>query len=72
MESVSKQYDLRQKECIALGLLAQHGSLTALEFSKLLELEDQQERLRDWVGRLLEWKLIFEGIAWLTSRYQKN
>lgn len=58
MESVSKQYDLRQKECIALGMLAQHGSLTALEFSKLLELEGQQERLRDWVGRLLEWKLV--------------
>lgn len=58
MESVSRQYDLRQKERIALGLLAQHGSLTALEFSKLLELEDQQERLRDWVGRLLEWKLV--------------
>lgn len=54
MESVSKQYDLRQKELIALGLLAQHGSLTALEFSAVLEIEDQQERLRDWVGRLLD------------------
>ena len=58
MESVSAQYDLRQKERIALGLLAQHGSLTALEFSRLLELEDQQERLRDWVGRLLDWGLV--------------
>ena len=58
MESISKQYDLRQKERIALGLLAQHGSLTALEFSKVLELEEQQERLRDWVGRLLEWGIV--------------
>ncbi len=58
MESVSKQYDLRQKECIALGLLAQQGSLTALEFSTILELEDQQERLRDWVGRLLDWGIV--------------
>ncbi len=43
--------DLRQKEKIALGLLAQHGSLTALEFSKLLELPDEA-RLRDWLGSL--------------------
>ena len=43
--------NLRQKEKIALGLLAQHGSLTALEFSKLLELPDET-RLRDWLGSL--------------------
>lgn len=58
MESVSLQYDLRQKEMIALGLLAQHESLTALEFNRLLELEDQPERLRDWLGRLLNWGLV--------------
>jgi len=52
MESVSAHYELRRKEMIALGLLAQHESLTALEFSRLLELENQPERLRDWLGRL--------------------
>ena len=58
MESVSKQYDIRRKEMIALGLLAQHESLTALEFSHLLELDNQPERLRDWLGRLPDWGLV--------------
>lgn len=52
MESVSAQYDLRRKELIALGLLVQHESLTAVEFSRILELENQPERLREWLGRL--------------------
>jgi len=58
MSRVSQAYPLRQKELIALGLLMQHGSLTALEFSALLELEGRSERLRDWLGRLPEWGLV--------------
>lgn len=52
MESVDAHYQLRRKEKIALGLLAQHESLTAFEFNRLLELDSQPERLRDWLGRL--------------------
>lgn len=58
MENVNTRYELRQRELIALGLLAQHESLSALEFSRLLELEDQPERLRDWLGRLPDWGLV--------------
>ncbi len=58
MERVNDRYELRQRELIALGLLAQHESLSSLEFSKLLELEDRPERLRDWVGRLMDWSLV--------------
>ena len=53
---------LRQKEKISLGMLAQHGSLTALEFSKLLELPDET-RLRDWLGSLQD-----RGIVRSTAR----
>jgi ATP-dependent DNA helicase RecG len=58
MEQVNDRYELRQRELIALGLLAQHEALTALEFTRLLELEDRPERLRDWLGRLLTWGLV--------------
>ncbi len=58
MERVNDRYELRQRELIALGLLAQHESLSSLEFSRLLALEDRPERLRDWVGRLMDWGLV--------------
>lgn len=58
MEQVNDRFELRQRELIALGLLAQHEALTALEFTRLLELEDRPERLRDWLGRLLTWGLV--------------
>lgn len=58
MESVNSRYDLRQRELIALGLLAQHECLSSLEFTRLLELEDRPERLRDWLGRLPDWGLV--------------
>ena len=45
------EYQLRQKEIICLGLIAQHTSLSAIEFSKILNLQ-QQNAIRDWLGRL--------------------
>lgn len=58
MEGVNNRYELRQRELIALGLLAQHEALSSLEFTKLLEIEDRPERLRDWLGRLMDWGLV--------------
>lgn len=58
MERVNETHELRQRELIALGLLAQHESLSSLEFSRLLELETRPERLREWVGRLMDWGLV--------------
>lgn len=46
-----------QKELIALGLIAQHQSLTALELIKLLNLRTADE-LRPWLGRLRDWQLV--------------
>jgi len=57
VEKADKAFQLSQKEMISLGLIAQHGSLSALEFSKTLALEGQ-ERIRNWLGRLLEYGLI--------------
>ncbi|MBI3919767.1 MAG: ATP-dependent DNA helicase [Armatimonadetes bacterium] len=46
-------YQLTQKERIALGLIAQHESLTAVQMTRLLELRDATE-LHNWLGRLPE------------------
>lgn len=46
-----------QKELIALGLLAQHESLTAIELVKALELS-RAEDLKHWIGRLKIWGVV--------------
>jgi ATP-dependent DNA helicase RecG len=46
-----QQFGLSARERIALGLIAQHGSLTALEFGRLLQIEGD-DRIRVWLGTL--------------------
>jgi len=45
------EYQLRQREIICLGLIAQHTTLSATEFSGILNLT-QANAIRDWIGRL--------------------
>lgn len=53
----NEEFQLRQREIICLGLIAQHTTLSALEFSNALNLP-QQNAMRDWLGRLQELELI--------------
>lgn len=53
----NEEFQLRQKEIICLGLIAQHTSLSAIEFSKVLNLP-QQNAIRDWLGKLPDLGLI--------------
>ena len=46
-----QQFGLSSRERIALGLIAQHGSLTALEFGRHLQIEGG-DRIRVWLGTL--------------------
>jgi ATP-dependent DNA helicase RecG len=57
--TVNQQFSLKPRERIVLGLLAQNTSLTALEFSRLLQLEGE-ERLRVWLGSLLDKELVLQ------------
>ncbi|MCB0431296.1 MAG: putative DNA binding domain-containing protein [Flavobacteriales bacterium] len=57
MDKASKEYALTQKEIIALGLVAQNGSLKAIELSKLLNQKDEVG-LRHWLGRLIDFKVV--------------
>ncbi|MDR0692870.1 MAG: putative DNA binding domain-containing protein [Prevotellaceae bacterium] len=57
LNRVNDEYHLNQKETICLGLIIQQNSLSAVEFSRLLELPDEQ-KIRSWLGRLQELKIV--------------
>lgn len=52
IKSVSEQYCLTRKEKIAFGLIAQNQSLSASQFSKLLDLRGANPT-RGWLDRLV-------------------
>lgn len=53
-----EQFQLNSKEIISLGLIAQHNSLSAIEFSKELNLPEQSNVVGSWLGRLIDLGLI--------------
>ena len=53
IKTVSEQYILTRKEKIAFGLIAQNQSLSALQFSKLLDLKGANPT-RGWLDRLVD------------------
>ena len=57
MDKASNEYELRQKEVIFLGLIAQRQSCSAVEVSDVLNQSDETG-LRHWHGRLLDLGLI--------------
>lgn len=57
ISTVNSEFQLRQKELICLGLIAQHTTLSAIEFSSLLNLPGQNA-IRDWIGRLIEFGIV--------------
>lgn len=68
---IDRQYQLSQRERICLGLLAQHASLTALEFARLLAVEEGT-RLRSWVGRLLDEDIVLSRGRTRATEYRVN
>ena len=57
INAVNDEYQLQQKELICFGLIAQHTTLSALEFSEILNLPNQNG-IRDWLGRLSDLKIV--------------
>ena len=57
VRKADETFQLKQKERITLGLIAQNESLTAKEMIKLLELDEASE-LKHWIGKLVENDLI--------------
>lgn len=63
-----QNYQLTQRERIALGLLAQHDALTARELADTLELPSV-EALQPWLKRLLDWHLVQSAGRTQATRY---
>ena len=57
IEKVNAEFQLRSKEIISLGLIAQYTSLTAIEFAQKLGFSEKDD-IRSWLGRLAELKLL--------------
>lgn len=57
VQRANDEFALKQKEVICLGLIAQHSTLSSVEFSKVLNL-NQQNAIRDWLGRLMDFGII--------------
>jgi ATP-dependent DNA helicase RecG len=65
---VDAAFQLRQRETICLGLLAQYEALTARELAEKLELPDI-ETLHAWLGRLTEFGLVHTSGRTKSTRY---
>jgi ATP-dependent DNA helicase RecG len=57
MQKASEEFQLKQKEVIALGLIAQKGDISALELSEILNV-NKPNGLKYWLGRLIDFKLV--------------
>jgi ATP-dependent DNA helicase RecG len=57
LNRINNEYQFSQKEAICLGLISQQNSLSAVEFSRLLELPGEQQ-IRSWLGRLQELEIV--------------
>lgn len=57
MDKANQEFQLKQKEIIALGIIAQSNSIAALQLSKILNQKDETG-LRNWLGRLIDLELI--------------
>jgi ATP-dependent DNA helicase RecG len=71
LDYLAGHYTLSQRESIVLGLLAQHQRLSALALAAELQLS-QAERLRPWLGQLVEQGLVLAKGATKGTYYALN
>ena len=57
LDYVAQNYDISQKNLIALGLIAQHKKLSSIKLSNILQLS-QDERLRSYTSNLVEMGIV--------------
>jgi len=71
MDKASSEFNLKQKELISLGLLAQQQSYTALEISSILN-QNEEVGLRNWLGRLIDLELVVKTGKGKGTQYAVN
>ena len=68
----NEEFQLNSKEVISLGLIAQHNSISALQFSKELNLPDTPNVVTNWLGRLTELELVITKGKTKATEYLVN
>jgi ATP-dependent DNA helicase RecG len=68
----NEEFQLNSKELISLGLIAQHNSISALQFSKELNLPDTPNVVINWLGRLAELELVITKGKTKATEYLVN
>lgn len=71
IKTVSEQYNLSRKEKISFGLIAQNQSLSAIQFSKMLNLKGLNPT-RGWLDRLLSSNIILSQGRTRGTEYYVN
>jgi ATP-dependent DNA helicase RecG len=71
LNRMNSTYQLRQKEAITLGLIAQYNTISALDLSQLLEFQND-ENLRTWIGRLKGLNIIISIDKTKATKYAIN
>src|SRR5690606_30835428 len=71
MDRASFEFNLKQKELITLGLLAQQQSYNATELSKTLN-QNKEQGLRSWLGKLLDYELVVQSGKGKGTQYAVN
>jgi ATP-dependent DNA helicase RecG len=71
MDRASSEFNLKQRELITLGLLAQQQSYTATELSKTLN-QSKEHGLRSWLGKLLDYELVIQSGKGKGTQYAVN
>lgn len=71
MDKISRDFQLRQKELIALGIIAQHNTLSLIELRRILALKDSAE-LNGWLDGLLQHKLLVSRGRTKGTQYSVN
>ncbi len=72
MSKVNSEYNLKQKETIALGIIAQNNSISSIELSKKLSLHDDDTSLRSWLDALLRHDIILSKGRTKATEYYIN
>ena len=68
----NEEFALHSKELISLGLIAQHNSISAIDFSKELNLPDTPNVVTYWIGRLIDLGLVISKGKTKAKEYLAN
>ena len=72
MNRANEEFQLNTKELISLGIIAQHNSISAIEFSNALNLPERPNIVFQWLGRLLSLHLVISKGKTKATQYLIN